>query len=190
MRKRKNTAPLSPEDKQFFITFYDNYVKFIFYIAHKYTAKQEDCEDLVQESLIRLLNNISTLKELNCCKTRSYIVLTVRTAYIDWEKSKSGVTNISLNDEVLETLMSSGQIPATEMDDLSAHWEVEYLKSSLPARDWLALEGKYLLGYSQEELAPLVGVAPDSIRMILCRARSKAREILNRKRYHGGKSND
>lgn len=56
---------------------------------------------------------------------------------------------------------------------------MDFLKQELPYRDWLVLEGKYMLGYSHEELGELLGVSTDSVRMILYRARERARIILH-----------
>ena len=63
---------------------------------------------------------------------------------------------------------------------------VAKLKEELPQRDWLVLEGKYLLELSQEEISNLIGVAPDSVRMVLHRAKEKARSILKQEVAVGG----
>ena len=67
--------------------------------------------------------------------------------------------------------------------------EVYQLKQTLSERDWLVLEGKYILGYSQDELSELIGVSSDSIRMILHRARKNARDILLTDTAEGGAKN-
>ena len=71
------------------------------------------------------------------------------------------------------------EYPERDMEHkISAYMEIERLKKELPDRDWILLEGKYVLGLSQEELSGLAGVSVDSVRMLLHRARVKAREIL------------
>lgn len=55
---------------------------------------------------------------------------------------------------------------------------VEQLRSDLSQREWLALEGKYILGYSHEELSELLGVSKENMRSIVSRARKRARRIL------------
>lgn len=78
MGKRKGFHPISAEDKEFFERLYEEEKNFMFYIAGKYTQSNSDREDIVQESVLRLLNNISTLKRLDCFKVRKYIVLTIK----------------------------------------------------------------------------------------------------------------
>lgn len=171
--KRRN-QPLSAEAKAFFQKFYEEHKGFLFYIANQYTSTPADCEDIVQDSILRLMANVETLQKLNTGTAAKYIALTVRTAYLDAEKRKSRNQEIPTENSILEMLL--------EQDSLSgrnpAGVQLRELKESLSARDWLVLEGKYILGYSQDELGALLGVSPDSIRMILHRARTNARKLL------------
>lgn len=186
MRKRKEIAPLSSSDKVYFDKFYDDYKKFIFYTARKYTNVQSECEDIVQDTVERLLYNVSTLSKISGSRLHKYIALTVRAAFLDNEKRKHSDSPFHLDDTVIETLVKADIISPDDIPDLSAQLEVERLKRELPYRDWVVLEGKYILGYTQEELGDLIGVAPDSIRMIICRAKGNARSILQSHANHGG----
>lgn len=180
MRKRKKTAPMAYCDKEFFESFYERNKRFVFYIAGKYATVVEEREDLVQDAIERLLSNVSTLKELNEKKEKKYIALTVRTAYIDNEKKKKKICGSpEQSGAIMETLVLAGIVSLEDAHRLSAWLDVEQLRKELPSRDWYVLEGKYLLGYTQEQLANQIGVSPDSIRMIICRAKGKARLILH-----------
>ena len=180
MRHRKAIDPITSEDTSFFRKFYEDNKNFMFYIARKYASTQEDCEDIVQDSVLRLIGNIPTLKQLTRAKTAKYIVLTVRAAFLDSEKRKHG------ENAALEALMKADLQIADSMPDLSARLEVYRLRQSLSDRDWLVLEGKYILGLSSEELGAQIGVSPNSVRMILSRARENARKILSYETQIGG----
>lgn len=189
MRNQKEIYPLSPNDKAFFHEFYEGNKNFMFYIARKYASTQTDCEDIVQETTVRLIHNIPALRELTPNKAAKYIALTVRSVFMDFEKRKHGSRTVFLDDDMLEALIKAEVLIADGIPDISARMEVELLKRSLEPRDWLVLEGKYILGYTQEELAPQLGVSPDSVRMILSRARANARKILQRDEKVGGGTN-
>lgn len=161
----------------------------MFYIARQYASTQEDCEDMVQEATVRLINNIPSLRQLGRNKTAKYIALTIRSVFMDNEKRKRGDKTLFLSDEMLEALIKAEVLIADSIPDLSARMEVELLKISLEPRDWLVLEGRYLMGYTQEELAPKLGVSPDSVRMRLFRARENAKRILQRQVKIGGDDN-
>ena len=188
MKTSREHTPISLDDRKFFQDFYESNIKFMYYTAKNYASAPSDQEDIVQDALMRLMRNIPKLRELSPTAAAKYIVLTLRSAFLDNERRKHGGSPISLDDAALEALIRADLLIADSMPDLSARLEVEQLRRELPTRDWLVLEGKYVLGYSQEELAAQIGVSPDSIRMILCRAREKARKIL-RQEQKGGQSN-
>lgn len=178
MSRKKRTAPLTSEDKAFFQKFYEEYKGFLFYIARQYAPSQEDCEDLVQDTILRLLGNLDSLRPLDRNRAAKYIALTVKSAFLDREKRRYSNPEIALDDALLEALQEREDPLIARDMETNIRMELAELRQSLSARDWLILEGKYILGYTQEELADLIGVTPDSVRMIVCRARTKARSIL------------
>lgn len=175
MRKRRRTIPVQLEDKAFFHEFYESNKNFMFYIASKYTTDPSDREDLVQDTTLRLMGQIPVLRELNAGKRAKYIALSVRSAFLDMKRRQKD-NLLYLEDAALEALMVERAL--AEAAHVTANQAVVQLKEQLPARDWMVLEGKYLLELSQEEIAEQIGVAPDSVRMILHRAKQKARQIL------------
>lgn len=188
MSQNQALTPLSKAETEFFHQFYKDYKGFIFYIANRYTTNQTDCEDIVQDSVIRLLCNTNILMELTHPKTVKYIALTVKSAFLDHERKMLASKQIDLDEKQLESLLNQCSLHvSTECSNTKL--DLYQLKQMLSQRDWLVLEGKYILGYSQEELSEMIGVSPDSIRMILHRARSHARDILLKDSANGGEQN-
>ena len=184
MSIKKQAPPLSLEDSAFFQEFYEENKGFLFYIARQYAP--QDCEDLVQESLLRLLRSTDRLRLLNRQQAAKYIALTVRSVYLDIQRKPSVNREVSLNDPLTTLLEHQITRDSSPADTVSLQLEVSELKAALTQREWNVLEGKYILGYDQKELARQIGVAPNSIRMILCRARKKARSILLSESGNGG----
>lgn len=179
MATRKEISPISLDDRQFFERFYEEYKNFMFYSAKQYVNSQAECEDIVQDAVERLLRNIATIREIPGCGLRKYIVLTVKASYLDSEKRRHGDIPIYLDDAAIEALVKEEIIATKDWYDFSSAFDVERLKRELPKRDWFVLEGKYIMGYSQTELGKMIGVSQDSICMLICRARRKARQILH-----------
>lgn len=188
MGPKKEITPISTNDKEFFEQFYGEYKNFMFFSARKYVNTQSECEDIVQDTVERLLHNVNTIKQIDSCRIRKYIALTVRAAFLDSEKKKQKSCPFSFDDAILEELLKADLVYIDNYSDLYSRMEVEKIRNELPARDWIVLEGKYIMGYSQEELGSMLGVAPDSIRMIICRAKQKARLILFANQKSGGRS--
>lgn len=190
MRKPKKSNPISAADREFFQRFYDQYKDFIFHSAIKHTPGEFDYEDIVQDAVIRLLINIPTIKEIESPQIYKYLALTVQSAVYDRLRGKINEASIPFDEETIDILLSKEDPSPDDVSRLSAKMETSKLKKELPARDWIALEGKYIQGYSQEEIGRLIGVAPDSVRTILMRARKKSLEILQRDDKKGGNEDE
>lgn len=176
MPHKQPKIPISPEDKAFFHSFYEEYKGFLFYMANQYASIETDCEDVVQDALVRLMCNTESIRNLNKQKTAKYIALTVRSAYLDLLKRRHGGLEIPLEESVMEAVLEK----EAAWSDPSAELRMELLnlKESLTPKEWMLLEAKYIQGFDQEELSRMIGVSPDSIRMTLSRVRAKARNIL------------
>lgn len=162
------------DDQQYMEGLYHQFKRLMFATAGKYAADPDDREDLVQSALVRLVKKLPTLRTMERCAQASYIVFTVRSVAIDaLRKTGRQPQGTSLEEEAL-------QVPdeAPTMDEyLLARERVDRLRAIWPRlgeEDRLLLEGKYLRGCSDRELAQLLGCRADSIRMKLTRARRRA----------------
>lgn len=184
MRKRKDLSPLGKADRDFFQEFFEEYKNLIYRSAATYASADRD--DLAQEAIVRLMKNISVLRQLTRCKTAYYIVITIRTAYIDMLRAKQGITLVPLSDDqqLLAALAESGFGNATETE-LLMRMAVKSLKKSLPEKEWLVLEGKVILGYTHEELGAMLDMDPVNVRATLSRVKRKARQILRQEQWIG-----
>ena len=142
-----NTYIDDPDDKSYMIWLYEEFHRLMFSTARKYTSNQTDCEDIVQNALVGLMQKISKLRQFDRCILTAYIVSTVRNAAINY-----------LRQQALEG----------EHSDLSEVW------SQLSQEDRFLLEGRYIIGASDKELASTLNCKSDSIRMKLTRARRRA----------------
>lgn len=187
MRKKKDLAPLSKADRDFFQEFFEEYKNLIYRSAAIYASADRD--DLAQEAVVRLMKNIPVLRQLTPCKAAYYIVISVRTAYIDMLRAKQGITLVSFEDDeqMLCALTDAAPDNATETE-LLMRMAVKSLKKSLTEKEWLVLEGKVLLGYTHEELSAMLDMDPVNVRAVLSRAKRKARQILRQEQWIGDDS--
>ena len=169
------TAPQG--DREFFTELFEDYERLMFSIAGKYTDSGFDREDIVQESLVRLMNNADTVKGLHPKALASYIAVTVKHTAINHLR-KSGHTVTPLTDTMADELPDGGDdmdtriIRRDDLGKLSAVWP------RLNESERYVLEGKYLCGYTDAELAAELGCREASIRMKLTRARRHALKLL------------
>ena len=161
-------------DDGFLAEFYEQYRGYLYYTVRKFTDSPQDQEDIVQDTMLRLLRNEENLRQLRGNQAATYLYLTVRSVFAD---RQSRVREQAAEDHVLELAQASRDEGRTE-DGLNAKWDAEILKQQLPLRDWQMLELKYITGYSDQEIAAEMGCSAGSVRTLLSRVRRRAKSLL------------
>ena len=164
----------SGADDGFLAEFYEQYRGYLYYTARKFTDSPQDCEDIIQDTMVRLLRNEENLRQLRGNQAATYLYLTVRSVFTD---RQSRVREQAAEDHVLELAQVSREADQSE-DGLNAKWDAQILKQQLPQRDWQMLELKYIAGYSDQEIAAEMGCNSGSVRTLLSRVRRRAKSLL------------
>ncbi len=186
MRHQRKITPISRKDKIFFEEFLTNYEGFILHMAMKYARPEISLDDIRQEAVLRLICQIPKLRTLNHNKTCSYIANTVQSSFCDLYRHEKKHSHLPMDDFLEEVVgMERDLVP-----DLFIRQELQRLRKGLHPRQWLALKGKYICGYSQEELGKQLEIAPDSVRTFLSRTRKQCRQILSLEKVAGGDDDD
>lgn len=187
----KNPQPIDTvsSDQEFIDRFYQENRQLIIFLALQIVPGQKDAEDLAHDTIIRLMKYIPSIREIhsNKSKVASYLHAALQSEYIDQIRKKKHNHTIPVDDDILEIIIHEKKRHDFDSDRLAAKWDTQLLRERLPKMDWLLLSGKYMLGYSDQELADIYGYAPSSIRVKLGRARRKAERILSDKN-EGGES--
>ncbi|MEA4894678.1 MAG: sigma-70 family RNA polymerase sigma factor [Oscillospiraceae bacterium] len=176
-------AHLDNDDRAFMLNLYKNYYnlarKNIFSITHS----REDVEDLINDVFIKLIEKIALLRTFDSCKTTTYIVYTIRSVSINYVKHKAIETKHLYFSEYMDILED---FPDSEsgLDDRLIQQEESYLLeraiSLLPQSQKDLLYFKYLLDMSDQEIAEVLGIAPNSVRQYLTRARRNAKKLIEK----------
>ena len=167
------TKPMGKEENRFFTDLYQKFKPLMFSQALRYTDDAAAAEDIVHESLSKLLDKYDTLSALNCNALASYIVSTIRSVAINryrkerredaYANTQSEVTTPSAEDVALQGIFS---------EPLARAWPL------LSEDDRYLLERKYVLGMNADELAKVYSCTPAYVRVKLLRARNRARALL------------
>lgn len=166
-------------DKDYFIWLYNEFEKLMYSTAFKYTTVPHIAEDIVQDSIVNLINKVDTIRPMKRQVLAAYITSTVRNTSInrlkEIEYEREHVLEDS--DDELESVPTEVQLDSLiqlseDVKSLSLVWK------KLSKEDQFLLEGKYILGYNNKELAQMCLCQPSSIRMKLTRARRNAFALL------------
>lgn len=183
------SMPENEDEQEFILSMYEQYKYIMFKTAGEYEPNPDAVNDLVHEALVKLIENVSTLMELERPKLVTYIVHTVRNTAID-RLRRMKVRNKYIDDQELteDTAASLQEQTRRPLEDevlrLFGFNELQSVLKRLPDRTQLLLRGKYQLSLDDAELARLLGCKPGSIRMMLTRARRQMLELLRKEGYN------
>ena len=186
------TTIQDPDDKEYMLWIYEEFQNLMFYTAKKYINDQMTCEDIVQECIVKLIQKIDVIRGKERCILAGYIVSIIRNVSINYLKSE-GVRqkhSVGFDEETMDQLPS----PELSIEEMLLAKEKSSLISiameQLSVTERLLLEGKYILEYSDDELAKQLNCKSGSIRMKLTRARRHALSILSQMNWKGESDDD
>jgi RNA polymerase sigma-70 factor (ECF subfamily) len=148
--------------------------------ALRYTSDKNDCEDIVQDSVEKLIQKVKKLRELPSCALPVYIVYTVRNTAIDFRKHMAIVEQhcIELEGFDDDTLMSSKLLPDEILLLTEKRANLIKIWPLISEQEQDVLYRKYILEQSDKELAVVLHCKKSSVRMYLTRTRRKARSLF------------
>ena len=144
------------DDRTFMEQLFVDYHRLMYHEIFKLVHDQWAAEDVMQSTLVRLIDKIPELR----LKDRGHLVNYIITA------SKNQARNY---------LRDSGHHSASDLEELAHIW------TQLDERTRYLLEGHYILNLPAAEMARELNVKPASLRMALTRARKTAYQLLQDK---------
>ncbi len=166
----------SPEDRELMTEFYLKYNKLLCNEARKFLNTQEDVEDAVYEALTKVINKMDVFRTLQPLQQVQYALTTVRNLAIVSIRRSNLYTMVSYEDMDYEIPASQETSPDALLENEEFTSFVREIWKELDLDDRTLLEQKYVLKWSDVELAALFGIKPQSVRMRLTRAK---RNLLN-----------
>ncbi|MBQ3356569.1 MAG: sigma-70 family RNA polymerase sigma factor [Oscillospiraceae bacterium] len=164
--------------RDFMLRLYVNSVTRMYLEAVKYVSDKESAEDVVSDAVVKLVEKVDLLRQIDEGKRLAYAITTVRhMAYHHLrQESRVGLTSF----EALEELLPSEDTEATDDKILKEQRKTRLreLLTAIPAEDRLLLEEKFILSWSDEEIAKTLGIRPNSVRMRLTRAKRRVADAL------------
>ena len=141
----------------------DTYGNSILRLAYSYLHNYSDAEDILQETLIRYLQNIPQITDT--VHEKAWLLKVA----VNLSKNQIGYNRLRNTDELNDELI------AEEREDLSFVWEAV---KSLPEKYRETIHLYYYEGYSTGQMAVLLERKESSVRSDLKRGREKLKMIL------------
>ncbi len=177
---------LSLDERSFMEDLVRDYMKLMYSTAMRIVNSGDVAEDMVQDSLERLMNHTRKLMTLSQQRLVGYIVITVRNTaleYLNAQKTREKYeAEIIAEEDGVHLFSPSSEVILIERDDIILFYESW---DSLPEGDRTILESKYVLGKSDSEIAKEIGCKAGSVRMKLTRAKRKAMTVFKERKKYG-----
>ncbi len=174
---------LENDDKSFALHLYKNYYGLVRKTVYNITHDMGILEDLINDTFIKLIEKISLIRTLERCKTTAYIIYTSRSVAINYIKRRD-IQNKYIcygEDTDLAEIISENGINIENR--IIRQEEIGELVSAilrLPERQKDLLFFKYMLEMDDDNIARIFGIATNSVRQYLTRARRNAKNIMER----------
>jgi len=157
---------------------YEKYQLDMFKVAYRVLKDYHLAQDAVQSAFIRLLNNLDNIEQIDSKKTRAFVIIVTRNISINFYRKRQKQNNVVLEDveNILadESQIIDDKIINAELFDRIA-LKIKHLYE--PYADILTL--RYFYHYSDKEIAELLGISHENVRIRLHRAKqSLLKEIM------------
>ena len=159
----------------FLCQLYERYARLMYSVASKCLPGAPHArEDVVQETVLKLTQKVDLLQTMEEPSLAAYIGVSVRNTAYSYLRKRAAEEKIVLpwtdNMDQLPSPAPSFEDRIISREQMEHFWEVW---RELPEEDRFLLEGRYILRYSDRELAEGLHCQSASVRMKLTRVRKK-----------------
>lgn len=169
----------SDSDRAYMTQLYLNHRALMLKTAWRFSRVRADVEDIVSDSCTSLIENIDTIRILECNTLRTYIVTTVRNTAIDFcrKQQRTNARFLYVDDEVTAHMPDGESVEKKILlrDEIN---RVKEALLDLPERERDVLRLKYQKGLTDSEIAEMVGLAESSVRKYVERARKRLKAAV------------
>lgn len=159
----------SPADKTKFEAVYLKYRGLMYRVAYQVLRNEHDAEDVVHQAFLSIIENLNKISQVDCLKTRAYVVIIVERKAIDIIRSRKRIVDDEYDDSI-----GGYEIQMPSEDRLSQ------ALAMLPAQHRELLLLRYAQGYDTREVAKIMGMSYDAARKSIWRAKAALKNQLER----------
>ena len=160
-------------DQQAFNTFYRQTYTLLYGYVFRLCGNSPVSEDIVQESYLRFMEKPPVQEQFAAQKSYLYTIATRKMADYFRVRKKQEQTGIAMKNNPGDTT----QPVYNEATGQALHDALDLLSNHDKTLLWLA----YVEGYGHKEIGQVLNLKPNSIRVLLFRAKQRLRELLAEK---------
>jgi len=180
------TALKNEHDRDKVSKIYRLYQGTMFFIANRVLMDPYLAEDAVSEAFIKIINHLDKIDPVDCYRTRGFIVIIVRNTALDLRRKRT--KNWGREVVFEESVISSGCLDSV-LENITSREACQKIADCINQlhesySDILYLKMEF--GCSNKEMAKILRISQDKVKMRLYRARRALEVLLTQ----GDKSNE
>ena len=157
----------TPEERTRFEEIYLAYRGLMFHVAYNILKQEQDAEDVVHQSFLKLAEHMELVAEGPGPRTRTLVATIAERKAIDLYRAKQRRGGVNLD------TLSLGREQEQPVDG-----SLPAAMAALPPRYREVLLLRYYNGYSNREIAAFLSTTPANVGQLLHRAREKLADML------------
>lgn len=175
----------SPEERNLVRDLYNENKYLLFYIANDILKDRFLTEDAINETFVKLIDNLHKVKDENREKQRAYLAIICRnTAF----KMLDGKTPLDANENAVEEALSNEIDETVDLEgmvlDSESHAEMVEIIYKLPKIYQDVLMLRIVHNHNNKEIADILGISIEAVKKRLTRARQKIIVCMNERGKH------
>lgn len=156
---------------------YTKYSRAMLKVAYRILDDDQLAQDAVQSAFVNLIDCLDKIEEINCNKTRAFVVIIIRNISINLYRKRRRQNDISLED-IEDILPDDGGPIDKKIIDAEMFSRVASKIRELRTAYSDIISLKYFYHYSDGEIARLLNITQENVRVRLHRARQSLIKIL------------
>ena len=164
----------SNEDRRVFAEIYEKYHTKMEKTAIYILKNQEDAEDAMQNAFMRVIKHFDKAISIPCEELQFWLISIVKNEALMIIRKKRKVV----------TLEDNADIPSNIIEDIHSYNDLVGVFSKLPETYRAVLEMKVFIGYSDKEIAKILGISETAVSTRASRGREILRKIAGQEGFH------
>ena len=170
-------------DQQAYALLIKSHQRYVFTLALRFTKSREDAEEVAQDSFIKVYRSLSSFKQESKFSTWLYTIV-YTTAMTRLRKRSNNTVALDDENSAIQIANSASTWDANMAEDRSRSFYLNQAIEQLPADDATVLTLFYHAEQSLEEIALIMGIETNGVKVKLFRARKRLKEMLERNLKH------
>lgn len=152
----------------------------LFRIAYRITFDKMEAEDIVQETMIRIWNKRKEIDDIS--SVEAFCLVIAKNLAIDRSQKKE-VQNLKLDTQSEQITISRG--PHENLVNKEQMQLIDRLINELPEKQRLIIQLRDIEGHSYKEIAEVLNLPEEQVKVNLFRARQKIRQQYTKINEYG-----